>query len=227
MNIYPAILTDSLPTLVAQVAAVKDHPEVNRVHIDIIDGQFAEFLTVSPLDLTVVEFDQLGVDLHLMVEEPMDSVFECEAVHQFLPIKRVIGQVERMSHQADFLHQVHRNGWEAWLGVDLFTDVETIDADAWPELDGVLLMGVEAGQQQSSFNPYVFQQLTAVRQQHPRAAKLPVLLDGGVKVTNLRQILAQGVDHVAVGSALWQSTQPLAVIDQLLEVAAKQPVKKS
>lgn len=226
MQLYPSILTDSMNTFVEQLDAVKESGLINRVHVDIIDGQFVDNLTLSPLDLTVVEFGELGIDFHLMVEEPMDTVFECEAIREYLPIKRIIGQVERMSSQDDFLHEVHRNGWEAYLGLDLYTSEDGIDEDSWLDVDGLMLMSVEAGNQEEVFNPQIFHKLKEIRAAHPRAAQLPIIIDGGVKLANLGQILQHGVDQVSVGSALWQSSQPLQAIEEFFSVAQKHQLKK-
>ncbi len=221
MNIYPSILTDSMATFVEQLESIKKNQHIDRLHVDIIDGQFVDNITLSPLDLTVVEFDDLNIDLHLMVEEPMDTVFECEAVHEYLPIKRVIGQVERMSHQQDFLHEVRRNGWEAALALDLYTPIEAIDPESWEELDAVMLLGVEAGAQEQTFNPTVFHKLKELRQAHPKAASLPVIVDGGVKLTNINKLAQEGIQAACVGSALWKSEQPSATLDEFFAIVEK------
>jgi len=226
MHLYPALLTDSVTTFVDELESVKDSSLIERVHVDIIDGNFVDNITLTPLDLSVIEFGGLGIDFHLMVEEPMDVVFECEAIREYLPIQRIIGQVERMSSQADFLHEVRRNGWQAALGLDIYTPLEAIDDDSWSELDAILLMGIEAGHQSQIFNIHVLEKAKEIRAQHPHGKRINILLDGGVKTTNLGKILQSGADEVAVGSALWKSKQPLQVIEELFEIAEKYELKK-
>lgn len=220
MRLYPAILTDSMNTLVEQLESVKESEHVNRVHVDIIDGQFVDNLTVTPMDLTIVEFEEMKLDLHLMVEEPMDSVFECEAIREYLPIHQIIGQVERMSRQEDFVHEVRRNGWKVGLGLDVFTPLEAVDEESWSDLDTLLLMGIEAGYQDQMFNVQVLQKIKELREL-PQAKHVTVLVDGGVKVTNITRILQAGADEVAVGSALWKSNDPLQVINEFYASAEK------
>jgi ribulose-phosphate 3-epimerase len=219
MKLHPAILTDSMSTFVEQLDAVKDSDLIDRVHVDIIDGQFVDNITVTPLDLTVVEFGELKVEFHLMVEEPMDSVFECEAIREYLPIKRIIGQVEKMSHQADFIHEVQRNGWEVGLGLDIYTPLEAIDEASWLDIDAILLMGIEAGHQNQIFNVHVLQKVQEIHQQFMQTKKIDIILDGGVKLTNINRILQSGVDEVEVGSALWKSRDPVGIIDEFFKVA--------
>ncbi len=221
MKLLPAILTDSMTTCVEQLEVIKESSLVDRAHIDIIDGQFTNNFTLTPLDLTVVNFDDLEIDLHLMVEEPMDMVFESEAVSEYLPIQRVIGQVERMSRQADFIQEVHRNGWEVGLGLDIYTPLEAVDDASWADLDAILLMGIEAGHQNKIFNTHVLQKVRDIRKVRLKGDKLKIILDGGVKLSNVAKILENGADEVSVGSALWKSTQPLEVIGEFFEIAKK------
>jgi len=220
MKLYPAILTDSMNTLVEQIESVKQSEHVSRVHVDIIDGQFVDNLTVTPMDLTVVEFEEMTLDLHLMVEEPMDSVFECEAMREYLAIHQIIGQVERMSRQEDFVDEVRQNGWKVGLGLDVFTPLEAVDEENWSDLDTLLLMGIEAGYQEQIFNVQVLQKIKELREL-PQAKHVTVLVDGGVKVTNITRVLQAGADEVAVGSALWKSNDPLQVINEFYASAEK------
>lgn len=220
MQLYPAILTDVMNTFVSQVEAIKGMEKVPTIHVDVLDGQFADNTTLSPLDLTVLDFENLNIDFHVMTEEPMDIVFECEAVREYLPIRQIIGQVERMSNQADFLHEVKRNGWKAGLALDIFTPLEEIDSESWKEIETLLLMGIEAGQQEQMFNPTVLDKIKEARRNHP-SASFKVLVDGGIKLNNVTRVLSAGADDVAVGSALWTNKAPFQVIEEFLKVAEK------
>ncbi len=207
-KILPAILTDSMTTLIEQLSAVQDAPQLEAVHIDIIDGMYVDNVTVTPLDLTTVEFGDTKIDLHLMTDEPMDAVYEAEAVREYLPIRQVIGQIERMSHQGDFIWEVKKNNWEPVLGLNIFTPIEEIDDRIWNELDGVLLMSVEAGHQHGMFNRHVFEKITELRAKPRSGPPLKITLDGGIKLNNFAEILTANVQEVTAGSSLWDSTDP-------------------
>jgi ribulose-phosphate 3-epimerase len=220
MKLYPAILSDSMTTVIEQLESVKVSEHIERVHIDIIDGQFVDNITITPMDLTVAEFDHLKLDLHLMTEEPMDVVFECEAIREYLPIQRIIGQVERMSHQEDFIHEVQRNGWQVGLGLDIYTPLDAIDASSWQDIDTVLLMEIEAGHQEQIFNVQVLQKIKELRAMQ-LSKKINVIVDGGVKLSNIVRILQSGVSEVAVGSGLWKSNEPAKMIEEFFAAAHK------
>jgi ribulose-phosphate 3-epimerase len=220
MKLYPAILSDSMPTVIEQLESVKASEHIERVHVDIIDGQFIDNVTITPMDLTVAEFDQLKLDLHLMTEEPMDVVFECEAIREYLPIQRIIGQVERMSHQEDFIHEVQRNGWQVGLGLDIYTPLEAVDESSWQDIDTLLLMGIEAGHQEQIFNVQVLQKIKELHEMKLNK-KIDVIVDGGVKLSNIVRILQSGVQEVAVGSALWKSNEPVKMIEEFFTASHK------
>jgi ribulose-phosphate 3-epimerase len=218
MKIIPAILTDSFGTLQQQVDAVKYSPLIEAVHVDIIDGSFVDNTTVTPLDLTVGDFDPIKLDFHLMAEEPMDFVYECEAVKDYLPIRRIYGQVERMSHQEDFLWAVKANNWEAGLALDLFTPLDAIEAEIWPNLQHLLLMGVEAGAQSQTFHNVVLEKLQEVKQLTKGLRQLQIVVDGGIKLENAVKVMASGADELIVGSAIWQNQNPLQVLEEFTQL---------
>jgi len=137
MNLYPTILTSSMATAEEQLALIKDNPKINVVQVDIIDGLFSDNLTIIPTDLVFMDFGDLKLDLHLQVEEPMDTFLEIESLANDLPIRSVIAQIERMTYQEDFLLEVKRKNWKAGLSVDIFTPVDEIDERSWDLLDVV------------------------------------------------------------------------------------------
>ncbi len=82
----------------------------------------------------------------------MDYVWELIEQAPQIPVRAVYGQIEKMSHQPQFLEEVKKQDWQAGLALDLFTPIESIEAESWEWLDGVLLMAVEAGAQGQKLN---------------------------------------------------------------------------
>lgn len=217
--LYPSILTDTLNELQHQLILVKDVPGIEVFQIDIVDGHFADNLTLGPAALIEADFGQEKIDLHLMVEEPLDYVFETIEVQDVLPVRAVIAQVERMSHQAPLLEEIKKHEWLAGLSLDLFTPLEAIEASAWAELDIVQLMSIEAGFQGQEFHSSVFPKLAELLQELERRQlrdKIEIIIDGGVKPENLEAIYQAGADSVTVGSAFWLAEDGEAVAREML-----------
>ncbi len=221
MQVTPAILTDSFATFQRELESVRYSSAIEAVQIDVIDGLFADNITVTPIDLTVAEFDPLKIDLHLMTEEPMDFVYEAEGLKEYLPIRRIYGQIERMSHQVDFLQEVKTNVWQAGLALNIFTPLEEIKKEVWADLKYVLLMSVEAGWQAQTFNKLVLDKIKRLREQFPKTSDLHILVDGGITLENVAEVMKAGADEVAIGNAIWKSNDPIGTIEDFLSLSAR------
>ncbi len=213
MNLYPAILTESEHELQAYLDVCQAITAIETVQIDVVDGSFADNLTLTPLDLVSVEWGRLQADLHFMVDEPMDFVYELVALKDQLPVRAVIAQVEKMSFQADYLEEVRKQGWQVGLALDIFTPLDAIEEDSWRSLDVLLLLGVEAGFQHQQLKEQLFAKLKAAKalcavQDHP----IELIADGGITLDNATQVLAAGADGLAVGSALWKNNNIPATV---------------
>lgn len=206
MKLYPSILTGSVTEAQEQVVWASSFDQIRTVQVDIIDGQFVDNETVTPTDLIEVDFGELSIDLHLLTEEPLDYVYETIEHKDAFTARSIIGQVERMSSQEDFVNTVKKNEWQVGLSLDLFTPFDAIEEASWAQLDIVQLMSIEAGFQGKEFHPTAFEkirQLVALRKSLGR--KFEIIIDGGVKPALLSKLEKAGVDSVVVGSGLWES----------------------
>lgn len=216
LTIYPAILTDQMTVLQEQLTLAGQFPDCEVVQVDIIDGFFADNLTITPIDLLFVEKGELQCELHLMVEEPLDYVLELEEQKDQLHITAIIGQVERMTHEDAFLQEVQRLGWQAGLSLDVNTPLESIDDHVWKELDILQLMAVPVGLQGQQFVEHTHTKLQQARQYLDEIGSTArLLVDGGISLKNLSSVKAHGASGVVVGSALWLADDPSAVWQKL------------
>jgi ribulose-phosphate 3-epimerase len=219
MKIYPAILTESLAQAQQQLEIAQGLQDVETVQIDIIDGKFADNLTITPADFGELDFGDLTCDLHLMTEEPMDGVYELIEYSRIVPVRAVIGQVERMSKQAFFLEEIEKHEWEPGVSLDIFTPLEAIDDASWQYLKVVQLMGVEAGAQGKTFNPLVLQKIDELKTLALKFEKsIEIIVDGGINPETIVTVADEGVDAVVVGSALWNARDNQALLKQLQSV---------
>jgi ribulose-phosphate 3-epimerase len=215
-ELYPAILTESLATFRQQLAMLVENEDTQTVHIDIMDGFFVDALTVSPADLSEMEFGQLKLDLHLMVDEPLDYVYEAEELKAKLPIRSMIAQIEHMSHPQSYVQEVKKHGWKVGLALDVHTPIEEIPDEVWKDLDIVQLMAVEAGAQGSEFQSLVFAKIDELKLKLSEfSSKAQIYIDGGLDEQTLPQILATKPAGVIVGSAIWTADQPEMALAEL------------
>jgi len=217
MNVYPSILTDEIGRVIEQVEICKESSLVQIIQLDIIDGFFVDNITVFPGDLSLVDFGNLQVDFHLMTQEPMDFVHEIKDSKEFLPVRAVFGQLEQMTSQVDFLQEVKKNEWMAGLSLNLLTPIESIDEESWQYLDVIQIMGIRAGFQGQEFDVSILNLISEINGIiEGKNLNIEIIIDGGVKLDNVKEIVDYGADGVAVGSALWRSNDFKATYDDFL-----------
>ncbi len=212
MNLHPSLLTSSIEEYQQQLAWVIESQVIETIQIDVIDGQFAENLTLSPLDVANVDHQELRLDFHLMTEEPIDYVNEMIEIKENFSVRAVIAQVERMSSQDYFLEEVRAQEWKTGLSLDLYTPVSAIDEESWEKLDIVQLMTIESGFQGQEFNSKALEKIKEIKKHAQK--DIEIIVDGGVKEQVLETLRENEVTGVAVGSGFWKSSNPVATIQQ-------------
>jgi ribulose-phosphate 3-epimerase len=220
MNIYPAILTDSLETVQEQVDLVRNNRDIKTLQIDIIDGYFVDNLTVTPMDLVDINFYSFNLDFHLMTEEPLSFAQEIADYKKYFSVRAVIGQIEKMSSQVDFIDFLEKEELKKGLSLDLFTPHEEIMDSTFKKLDALQLMAIEAGEQGHQFNDLVIKKIKEVQERAKKInPSLEIIIDGGVKLNNIKKIAETGVHSVGIGSAIWQSDNVATTLERFCEYA--------
>jgi ribulose-phosphate 3-epimerase len=195
MVIVPTILVSTQEEWQERVQRIRGFSD--RVQIDVIDGKFAANKTVDFSQMTGVE--GLKLDLQLMVEEPIDWVEKCRKLGASL----VIGHVEKMADQKQFVELVKMGNMRVGLGLDLDTDLSALDSRMVGRIDHVLLMSVKAGFSGQLFQEKVLPKIEAARQMV--GSQIEISVDGGINATNVSRIARVGADVAYVGSALWEA----------------------
>ena len=197
IKIIPSILTndpDELRELLNRCEGVTD-----RVSVDIIDGKFANNKTIEP-DI-LFDFDtSLKIDYQLMVIEPVKWIEKCVRGQA----DRIIGHIEHMQSQVDFVGKVQEVGAGVGLGLDLPTPVSKFDSTILTNLDVVLVMSVPAGFGGETFDERVFSKLKELDEIRARD-KTPYKIqdDGGVTLTKIDNVHFIGADEVSIGRRLF------------------------
>jgi ribulose-phosphate 3-epimerase len=219
MTIIPALLSDEQDVIASQLTAVQEHDvAVEIVQVDIIDGDFADNITISPLDLPNFEFNTLAVDLHLMTIEPLDFVYEARDIAQVVPLRAIIAQVEKMSSQENFIEEVKKNNWLPGLSLDAYTPITEISKDSWEDLRIVQVMGIEAGFQGQQFIEQTYERIEEIKKLiELRNPDIELYVDGGVTVENIPLLEQLGVDAVVVGSSLFKTGDVIGELEKLQE----------
>jgi len=195
MLIIPAILTND-PNIARELLEKVEAAAVDRVQIDVIDGKFSNNKTVDPILFRDVDA-RLLLDYQLMVVDPINWVEKC--IHA--GADRIIGHVEKMSDQLEFVAKAQSVGARVGLGLDLTTPIESIDEEVVKDLDVVLVMSVPAGFGGQKFDPKVLdkiKKLADIREKDHTPFKICV--DGGITKDNIQDLENAGADEVSIGA---------------------------
>lgn len=194
--IVPIALEVTREEVEAKVMSAKQQG-ARRFHIDIIDGLFADNITVAPADLEGIDFGPMELDIHLLVDDPVEWLPECVA----LSPRRIYAQVERMGSIHYYLKAMREyKGIMAGLGVGLGTSLETQEKEGLLLAECLLLMAIEPGFAGQPFEPEVLPRIEALREDYGRE----IFVDGGINPTTYRQVLAAGADSAGANTAYWR-----------------------
>lgn len=176
----------------------------DMIHFDVMDNHYVPNLTIGPLVCAAIRpCTQVPIDVHLMVR-PVDFLVPLFAqagatIISFHP--------EASDHVDRTLGLIRDHGCQAGLVLNPATPLDVLN-HVMAKLDLILLMSVNPGFAGQAFIPEALVKARAVRHRieaHRQAGGQPIALeiDGGVKVANIAEIAAAGVDTFVVGSAIF------------------------
>jgi ribulose-phosphate 3-epimerase len=216
IKISPSILSADFSRLGEDVQAV-DRAGADYIHIDVMDGHFVPNITIGSLVVDALrKVTDKPLDVHLMIENP----------DLYIPAFAKAGAGIITVHQEAVPH-LHRTvqlikslGKKAGVSLNPATPVETLDV-ILDELDLVLIMSVNPGFGGQSFIPSALDKIRALRQRiTERGLSTELEVDGGVKIDNIREVVAAGADVLVAGSAVFNTEDYAATITALRENAA-------
>ena len=183
------------------------------IHLDVMDGTLVPnlsfgFSVLEPLSRVAT----VPLDTHLMIVNP-DKYFKRFAA---LGLKRLSFHLEAARLEGrdagEMLREIRELGPEAGLAINPDIPVE----DVFPFLedaDFILVMSVFAGFGGQAFIPETFERVKKLKAEILRRG-LPckIEVDGGVGLSNAKQLHEAGVDIVVAGSSVFKSEDPAGTI---------------
>lgn len=214
LEIIPAILTNNINE--AEDEIQKCTGIVKRVQLDIIDGIFADNKTIDPSNLGEVE-SSLALDFHLMVKSPIKWVEKSINAGA----DRIIGQVEMMESQIEFIQKIQFSNLRVGLALDLATPVSVLDPAIFPLADVILLMSVKAGFGGQKFDKSVLTKIKELNEIRVNGkSPFKICVDGGETDEVIDDTYLAGADEVVIGNRLFVGDLEVN-IKKLLNAAEK------
>ncbi len=217
IKLAPSILSADFSQLGNQVREA-EAAGADYIHFDVMDGMFVPNISVGPLVLEAVNrVTNLPLDVHLMIEAPDRYIAEFVKA----------GADVLMVHQEDTVH-LHRTiqaitslGARAGVVLNPATPIHTLE-EILPYISRILIMSVNPGFGGQSYIETSTDKIRRCRKMiDENGYKIEIEVDGGVKASNIRQVVEAGADVIVAGSAVFNDKESVAEAISKLRDALK------
>ena len=191
--------------------------KIDFFHIDVMDGKFVENNNIDLMKdyaVTLSHISNLGLDVHLMVEnveemideflvaDPERITFHVEAIEDEERVKNIISDLKDQ-------------GIKVGMSISPGTDIEKI-VKFMPYLHMVLVMTVVPGKGGQSLIPETLETLKVLKQKAEELdLDIDFEVDGGIKENNVAEVVNAGANIVVVGTALVYAEKPKEFVSNI------------
>lgn len=170
------------------------------IHFDVMDGHFVPPITFGTGMLKALrKCTDCVLDVHLMVEDPENMIDSfAEAGADIITV-----HAEACTHLDRVVSKIKEDKVMAGVALNPATPVETLRY-ILPKLDMVLLMSVNPGYGGQTFIDYTYDKLQDLRRLiDEKHLKTDIEVDGGIKLSNVDEVLSAGANIIVAGSAIF------------------------
>lgn len=183
------------------------------IHFDVMDNHFVPNLTIGPdVCKSLREYGiSCYIDVHLMIS----PLINLPAMFAQAGADAITFHVEAVSDLTAAVNEIKKLGCKVGVAINPGTDVDSIK-DIIKDIDNILLMSVEPGFGGQKFMPATLDKV-AVLKDIIDADNLSctICVDGGINPDNIGKVAAAGADSFVVGSALFNTDDYAAKINEL------------
>lgn len=196
LELSPSLLSADFTNLKSEME-VLDKNGVKYLHLDVMDGMFVPNISFGPMIIKQLRpLTNMIFDVHLMIEDPdryvqnfKDAGADILTVHY-----------EACKHLHRTVSYIKSLGMKAGVSLNPATNIDVLDY-VLEDLDLVLIMSVNPGFGGQSFIPSAIDKIKNLKVKiRERNLNVIVEVDGGVKTTNVKDVIEAGADLIVSGS---------------------------
>lgn len=212
--IAPSILAADYANFESAIMMINSS-EADWIHCDVMDGVFVPNLTFGwPIIKRIHQIATKPLDVHLMIVQPERYLEQFKEAGAF----NLTIHYEACVHINITIEKIKEMGMNAGVAINPGTPVSILE-DIIEKVELVLLMSVDPGFGGQGFIPNTFQKVKdCVKLIEKKKSKALIEVDGGVYLSNARDIFDAGVNVLATGTAVFKSENPIDTIKLLKSI---------
>ena len=196
----PSILAADFKNLGQEMKKTEENG-ARYLHFDVMDGMFVPSISFGmPVLASIKDGTSQTMDVHLMVQEPIRYV----EAFQKAGADILTVHLEACEDVKATIDKILECGMKFGLSICPETEAEALKPYL-KEVDMILVMSVHPGFGGQKFIPESLEKIRKVREMiEEQGLSVDVEVDGGIYLTNVREVLDAGVNVVVAGSAVFK-----------------------
>ncbi|MBA2406955.1 MAG: ribulose-phosphate 3-epimerase [Chitinophagales bacterium] len=209
--IAPSILSADFGRLNDAVSMI-NNSSADWIHCDVMDGRFVPNISFGfPVLQAIKKVALKPLDIHLMILEPEKYISELHSLGAYI----ISVHLEASQHLHRTIYSIKEKGMLAGVAINPHSAIMLLE-DIIADIDLVCLMSVNPGFGGQKFIEHTYQRIYQLKNLIlAKNSRAKIEVDGGVGLNNAARLLESGADVLVAGNAVFNSTNPQAMIDQL------------
>ena len=209
--IAPSMLSSDFGRLIDEIELV-NKSNADWFHLDVMDGVFVPNITFgSPVLDIFKNYAKKPLDIHLMIVNPENYIDKFSSYNPDI----ITIHMEAVNDISAVLKKIKNLNIKAGLAINPDTPIKHLEPYI-NEIDMVCLMGVFPGFSGQKFINKTNSRLRDLKNLiESKKSKVLIQIDGGVDLSNVKELSRLGADILVSGSCIFKSKNPSKIIDSL------------